>query len=336
VITSGKRLPRWARRSLITLGVLLLVPVLALTVIMTWLWSEDAGTPTARSTGADAMWLGHAWVDGRRGQSDVNELAAKVKAAGIRDLFVHSGPLEADGSLNAALRPNVKWLTNALRQAAPGVRVQAWLGTVVGDGRLDPEDGATRDRMVISAGQVLDDGFAGVHYDLEPMADGTPGFLRLLETTHELTRSRNAVLSVAAHQLEPLPGLRIPGRLVMRKSHWWSADYLRAVAERVDQVAIMAYDSGMPFESTYSGYVRVQTRRALTAVPDQVTLFMGIPAYHTEGLAHTNAETVTASLRGIRLALNDQPPAQPFGVAVYVDFDATADDWAAYFADWAP
>ncbi|MCE7003112.1 hypothetical protein LWC34_09760 [Kibdelosporangium philippinense] len=98
----------------------------------------------------------------------------------------------------------------------------------------------------------------------------------------------------------------------------------------------MAYDSGMPFDSTYSGYVRVQTRLALAAVPDTVTVFMGIPAYHSEGPGHTDAETVAASLRGIRLALDDQAPTQPFGVAVYVDFSATLDDWATYFRDWAP
>jgi hypothetical protein len=170
------------------------------------------------------MWMGHAWVDGRRSQSDVDGLAARVREAGIRDLFVHAGPLSHHGSLDPALRPNSRWLLGALHQTLPGVRVQAWLGDVVDEGRLDPDDVVTRDRMVASVSQVLDEGFDCVHYDLEPVADGSPGYLALLASTHTLTNARHAILSIAAAQLEPLPGLRIPGQFVLGKAHWWSTE----------------------------------------------------------------------------------------------------------------
>lgn len=41
------------------------------------------------------------------------------------------------------------------------------------------------------------------------------------------------------------------------------------------------------------------------------------------------------SLRGIRLALGDHPPAWAFGVAMYVDFAATESDWVSYDRDRA-
>jgi hypothetical protein len=34
------------------------------------------------------------------------------------------------------------------------------------------------------------------------------------------------------------------------------------------------------------------------------------------------------------MAISPAPPARPFGVALYVDFAATAKDWADYLADW--
>jgi hypothetical protein len=313
-----------------------LIPVLTLAAACVWLWAEDTGTvsPAAHGNGSDAMWLGHAWVDGRRSQSDVDGLAARVREAGIRDLFVHAGPLSHDGSLDPVLRPNSRWLLGALHQALPGVRVQAWLGDVVGEGGLDPDDVVTRDRVVASAGQVLDEGFDGVHYDLEPIADGSPGYLALLASSHTLTNARHAILSIAAAQLEPLPGLHIPGQFVLGKAHWWSTGFLHAVSEQVDQVAIMAYDSGVPFEAGYSGYLRIQTRLAMEAVPPTATLLMGVPAYHTDELGHTDAETVAASVRGVRLALGSAPPNRPFGIAFYVDFSATADDWDDYLSGW--
>ena len=61
---------------------------------------------------------------------------------------------------------------------------------------------------------------------------------------------------------------------------------------------------------------------------------MGVPAYHTDGPGHTAAETVAASVRGVRLALGSAPPNRPFGIAFYVDFSATADDWSDYLSGW--
>jgi hypothetical protein len=93
-------LPRWprrrgARRALVAVMVLCLVPIVALGGGCGALLVEDTGTiaPNAHTTGDDALWLGHAWVDGRKDQADVDALAAKLRATGIRDLFVHTGPL---------------------------------------------------------------------------------------------------------------------------------------------------------------------------------------------------------------------------------------------------
>ena len=48
-----------------------------------------------------------------------------VRSTGIRDLFVHCGPLADDGTLNPARRPKARWL-------------------VTGDGHMDLERAATR------------------------------------------------------------------------------------------------------------------------------------------------------------------------------------------------
>jgi hypothetical protein len=71
----------------------------------------------------------------------------------------------------------------------------------------------------------------------------------------------------------------------------------------------------------------------LAAVPPIVALVIGLPAYHTDEPGHTAAETVAASIGGVRLGLGD-PPARPFGVALYADSAATPADWTAYFSGW--
>jgi len=290
----------------------------------------DDPSPKARGTGHDAEWLGHAWVDGRKTQSDVDDLARRLRGTGIKDLFVHAGPFDDDGTLDPAKDSRAAW---AVRQALPGVRVQAWLGAHAVPGQVRLGDPATRGRLLTSIGQVLDDGFDGVHLDFEPVVDGDPDLLGLLDAAHAVTRQRGVLLSVSASHTSPAPLLAPAAGAV----GWavWSNGYLHQVAVRVDQVALMVYDSGLPTRAAFGGYVRRATLDALDAVPPGVALFIGLPAYHDDNLVHhADVETVGVTLRGVRQAVGDRPPARVFGVAIYVDFTITDDDWATYRADW--
>jgi hypothetical protein len=172
-----------------------------------------------------------------------------------------------------------------------------------------------------------------VHHDLEPVHSGDQAYLRILDRAHLLTTERHALLSVSVPQTDPLPGAHLLAGQLTDHPKWWSTDYLTAVAERVDEVAVMAYDSAMPTRTLFTGYLEQQTRLALQAVPPSVDLLMGLPAYYENTPSHRgSAETVPAAIRGVRLADNGR---MKFGVAMYVDFTATPADWAAYHHDWA-
>jgi hypothetical protein len=297
------------------------------------LHARGTPSPVARGTGSDALWLGHAWVDGHRTGADVDALARRLAGTGIRDLYVHAGPLDDDGTLPPSRYPRGAWLVGALHRAVPGVRVHAWLGDVVAPDRLVLTDAATRARVLDGARAVLATGFDGVHYDFEPVADGDPGLLVLLRDTAALAHGQGRLVSVAAHQVEPLAGLGRPLALAV-PPRWWSRDYLARVGGLVDQVAIMSYDTAMPTGAAYTGYVRRQTEIALRTVPAGTGLLVGLPAYHGTTLTHRGSETVPAAIRGVRLGLGGSAPRPGFGVALYVDFTATAADWQAYRTGW--
>ncbi len=293
----------------------------------------------ARTRGKDAIWLGHAWVDGRRKDADLAAFAERIKGTGIRDLYVHAGPLEHDGTLPAARYPRAKWLIDAVHRTMPGIRVQAWLGDILateGPDGLHLEKAGSRAAVVTSARQILDAGFDGVHFDLEPLLSDDAHYLSLLDDLGKLTRSRTALLSVAAHQIDPLPGLHSVNGAVSGSEKWWSQEFFGQVARRVDQIAVMSYDTWMPLESLYGGYVAQQTSLALEVTPESTDLLMGLPFFHEDDLGHhDNAETVEAAVRGTRLGLGRTDPGrQRFGVALYVDFAAKEGDWAAYRAGW--
>ncbi|WP_309061334.1 hypothetical protein [Streptomyces sp.] len=337
----GKRRGPWARRlrrTALALVLVLLVPLLAAETALRINYTGDPADGTY-TRGRDAVWLGHAWVDGRKKDADIDALARRLKGTGIRDLYVHSGPLEHDGTLPESAYPRARWLIESVHRELPGVRVQAWLGDILAPEHpeaLHLERAESRAAILRSTRQILDTGYDGVHFDLEPLHSGDGDYLKLLDALHEETSSRDVPLSVAAHQIDPLPGFHSFWGTLTGHPKWWSQEFFGQVARRVDQIAVMSYDTMQPLEGTYGGYVAQQTALALEVTPPSTDLLMGLPFFKENRFGHwAHAETVPAAVRGVRLGLSRTDADRPrFGVALYVDFAATEADWAAYREGW--
>ncbi|GGV66160.1 membrane protein [Streptomyces griseoloalbus] len=337
----AKRGLPWARRLRRTALGLVLALLVPLLTAETALWINYTGDPVdgTRTRDRDAIWLGHAWVDGRKKDADITALARRLDGTGIRDLYVHSGPLEHDGTLPKSAYPRARWLIDSVHRELPGVRVQAWLGDILAPEHpeaLHLERAESRAAILRSTREILDAGYDGVHFDLEPLHSGDGDYLKLLDALHEETGSRDVPLSVAAHQIDPLPAFHSFWGTLTGHPKWWSQEYFGQVARRVDQIALMSYDTIQPLEGTYGGYVAQQTALALEVTPPSTDLLMGLPFFRENRFGHwAHAETVPAAVRGVRLGLSrtDADRAH-FGVALYVDFAATEADWKAYREGW--
>jgi spore germination protein YaaH len=177
----------------------------------------------------------------------------------------------------------------------------------------------------------MKEGYDGIHYDFEPIGDGDRHFLDLLDRTRLHTR----LLSISTPQIEPYALMRLPARAIIGHDKYWSQEYFKQATARVEQVAIMTYDSFTPFPSLYGGYVVRQAELALDLVPDSKWIFIGAPAYHDQGLAWGDyAESVATTAQGAKLALTDHGKRDRFGLAMYVDFAATEEDWREYTTEW--
>ncbi|MEO3788861.1 hypothetical protein ABGB14_01540 [Nonomuraea sp. B10E15] len=320
------------RRGLRLLALAAAIVLALVGLIAATLRIQFTGDPAAwaKSTGHDALWLGHAWVDGRRTERDVERLAVRLRATGIKDVYVHSGPFEMDGRLDPAKYPNARNFLTWMREHLPTVRISAWLGQSVNDA-LDLDDPRARQNVLAGVAAIMKEGYDGIHYNFEPIGDGDTEFLRLLDETRRHTR----LLSTASPQIEPYPGMRLTARAVLGHDKYWSSGYFTQVVNRVDQVAIMTYDSGTPLQALYGGHVVRQSELALDLVPGDKSLFVGAPAYHDHGLAWAdNAESVEMAAEGAKLALSEHGRRERFGLALYVDFAATEDDWREYMTRW--
>ena len=298
--------------------------ILIVFVVAGFFLAHQASGPAASwatSSGHDGLWLGPGSVADVAGRS---QLAARIRASRVADVYVPAGTFGASGGLTpaAGTASFVSWF----RRTFPHVQVCAWLTGTVGRGHLNLDDGATQQALVASARSRLRAGFTGISYDLAPVASGDAGLLAVLDQTRAL---HPALLSIDTPKLEPLTGMGLPAALVMRHPVFWTSAYLGQVASRVSQVAVLGFDTGMPLSSWYSGYVKRETTVALHAVPASVGLVIAAPANGGSD------ESVAATIHGARVALTATGRRQAlFGVGLYTAGTATASDWAAYQADW--
>jgi hypothetical protein len=304
-------------------------------------WSPGVEITDGRhDRGRNALWLQHGWLgadewfvrnDQRerlgefRTRAHIAQLAALLRRNGITDLFPHVAPAGYDGRLPPVDHEQTERFLDGLA----GLRVLPWTGGVVGK-TCRPEDPHWRAAFVGSVAALLarHPRLAGIHVNLEPCPSGDRAFLALLDELRQALPA-GKVLSVAAY---PPPTLWHP----FPEVHW-EESYFREVARRVDQLAVMMYDTALPVAKPYRQLMRTWTREVL-AWAEGADVLLGVPAYDDPGVGyhHPRVENLRNALAGIHAALHDLTPLPPHyqGVAIYCEWqmdESEWDDWRRHF-----
>ncbi len=285
-------------------------------------------------TATNGIWIGHRWYTGREVRTgepvaaeEIGALVARLRRAGIRYLYVHAGPLLADGTIADSAAP----LFSMLRGAFPEGVFLAWLGARVEKVRLGEAD--WRSAVVGVVGRLADEGFDGVHFNLEPIRDGHPGYLELLAQVRT-AMGEGWTISQATPRSAPL-GVSV-GPL---RRNFWSGAFYRATMDIADQTVLMAYDTNLPLRVAYVAFVRDQTRRLVhwSCAADAHEVLIGIPAYHdVPEYADPSVENIGNAALGVRSALESFPQAPPCfrGVSIYANWVTDEDEWLQFERFW--
>ncbi len=289
--------------------------------------------------GPNAVWAAHKWVGATHPEETYDALVARLQRNGITDVYFHVGPLDGDGLIPRAKYGNAPSLLQAIRARDRAIRLHAWIGQVErrGGGPLDLSDARVRANIRRTAEGFLEIGFDGIHYNIEPIRSGDRDLLALLDATRAVTRARGALLSMATDELEPFFGAEYLVRPLARQAGLWSPAYYRAVAMRLDQVAVMMYDTASPRDWLYGTIVAYETWRLARIAGPDTTLFMGVPTYEERHWGfNPDAENMRSGLRGIRIGLHyaGTPAPGSFGAAVYAGWTTDEAEWATWRRDW--
>lgn len=321
-----------------------------------------AVVPPPASLQQNAVWLGHRWFSGMFTEAELAELVERAERNHFAYLFVHSGPLDQSGRVVDIQGPGTVRLRAAFTVAGLPVRILAWLGgknAEFGPG-LDLNNPSTRHAIVETIAAILaQNPMDGVHLDIEPIRSGDREFLLLLEEVRKGALSSGQMLSVATYQLRPawIPAFVLPAM--------YTPEYMGEVARRVDQIAVMTYDTAMPLPGLYQRWVEGQVRRivpvvkqavagksrpgespdSIPALPETFSLLFGVPSYEERRFGHwPSAENVAAGSQALVAAFADLGREGPgnhddrttvdLGYALYAEWTTDATEWAALEHLW--
>ncbi len=282
--------------------------------------------------GTNAAWLGVDWVNAPHTDAEIAALADDLATRQITTVYVFTSYLKENGEFNPTYAHAADFGA-ALHRAAPGIDVQAWLGLPLTYVDLGDED--VRGTIAHFSATLVDEhGFDGVHLDPEPIHNDDAHVLQLLEDVRAALGA-DPTFSIATRRLWPLTPERerwVPGR-------WcWSAPYYREVAARVDEIAVMVYDSALPLAPAYRLWTKAQViTLSRTLEEADVGLFIGVPTSEERTPTHRPAaENVGSGVRGVVDWLNDARavPHTVTGVALYPYWETDAAEWRTYAQLW--
>ena len=285
----------------------------------------------------NAVWLEHRWLERRQPEAEMEALLSRLRSRGIAYAYPHVIPFDAEGRLPRHDREQMRAFLATARRVAPDLRVLPWIGGLrkgykrQRPGTVELGDLTQRQRMVAEARGLVDEGFDGVHLNVEPVDDGNDEYLALLRALRTAVGPGH-LLSVSAIRPAPVGLPRAP-------NFAWSPDYYARVAATVDQIVIMAYDTALPTPSLYRRYVRWAARSvagALDASGSEARVLMGVPTYEPYGFMHRRGvETPENALLGVVAGLRGLGAGGTFeGVALYAEWTTDEAEWAAYERYW--
>lgn len=284
----------------------------------------------------NATWLEHRWLERSQPVAGTEAMFQVLQSRGVRYIFPHIIPFDRSGRLPPHSREQMRAFLQIARRIAPDIKVVPWIGGVqVGyrrmrPGTIDLADIAQRQQIVAECRSLIDEGFDGVHVDVEPVADGNVEFLALLRALRTAIGAEH-ILSVSTVR----PG---PIALPITRNFVWTADYYRRVAALADQIVVMVYDTGLPTSALYRRYVAYAARfMTRTLGPESHTrVQFGVPTYKDAGFMHrAGVETLENALLGVVTGLRGAGGGGTFeGVALYAEWTTDAAEWTTYDRLW--
>jgi len=291
----------------------------------------------------NALWVGTEWTYEPREEADIETFVENLRTRKIGTVYAWVSWLQEDATWRGAENfSNVSAFVRQFKTAYPESVLMGWVSFPVNVGPNDYRlDDADLQQSIADFSQrvVNDMGFDGVFLNIEPVWDGDENFLALLRKVRASV-GENTPISVAippdwspVDAGIPVPPLIVPGTI-------WQKEYKQSVALLSDEMAVMAYNSGLSSSADYVQWVAYQVKAYVEAVSELgagTDLVIGIPSNDSELPGHdVTVENVASAVQGVLVGLREVGESASFvrGLAIFAEYTTDDSEWSQFESTW--
>jgi hypothetical protein len=291
----------------------------------------------------NAIWIGTEWTHAERSQDEVNRLAARLREHQIGSVYAWVSWLQADNTWRSVDQfDRVRTFVQQFRTAYPNAVLMGWIGVPAEAPQIPYRlDNPTVQTQIVDFSERLinDFGFDGVFVNIEPVWNEDDHFLAILRQIRARLGADTRIAVAAPPDWTPIGvGIPVPPNVI--PGTIWSVEFKQSTALLVDEIAIMAYNSGLSAAEDYSAWVAYQVQAFASAVAGLGVLtdiVVGIPTYDAEPPGHDPlVENIQSAARGIRAGMETlgEDAVYVRGTALYAEWTTDEVEWLDYLRSW--
>lgn len=291
----------------------------------------------------NAIWIGTEWTHAERSQDEVNRLAARLRDHQIGTVYAWVSWLQMDNTWRSVDQfDRVRMFVQQFKTAYPSAVLMGWIGVPAEASQIPYRlnDPTVQTQIVDFSERIINDfGFDGVFVNIEPVWDEDEHFLSILRQIRARLGVDTRIAVAAPPDWTPI-GVNIPIPPNIIPGTIWSTEFKQSTALLVDEIAVMAYNSGFSAAEDYSAWVAYQVQAFASAVAGLGVLthiVVGIPTYDAEPPGHDPlVENIQSAARGIRAGMETlgEDAVYVRGTALYAEWTTDEVEWLDYLRSW--
>ncbi len=292
----------------------------------------------------NAAWLAHEWVSEPHSREEIHSLLGKLMTNKISLVFMHTGPIDSDGTIPRERYRYAESFLKTAKELAPDMKFHSWIGQVRSE--LPIEDTYIRGNIVREAVFLTQEiGFEGIHLNIEPMNQDHYFSLLAMEVYNALAVDDFKPCEVSVAITPIVPNLyRKVLRLLSQNEEFLGYDldkayndlaYVKHLAEHVDYIVLMGYDTGFQDIDTYQWFLEQELIFLTKAAPGKAIL--GLPTYEDSRLNfNSEVENIENGLGAVLHGLSNVRvnPDNLVGLALYSLWTTDSSEWDTWQEMW--
>lgn len=294
-------------------------------------------------TPPNSVWIGTEWTYVTHDEAAMREYVQHLRDHQVGTVYAWVSWLQEDQSWRGEANfDTVKSFVEQFKRFYPEAQLYGWVSLPNDTGgipyRLD--NVSIQQIMADFSTRVMDEfGFDGVFLNIETVWNNDENFLVLLRKVRAAVGDNVQISAAIPPDWSPV-GANIPVPPLIVPGTIWDREYKQSVALLVNELAVMAYNSGLSDPADYSVWMAYQVRtfaEAVDALGGGTEIVIGIPTYGAELPGHDpNVETVAAAVEGVKIGLEQAGDAAALvrGLAIYAGWETDDIEWADFKRTW--